>query len=69
MTDSKPSVLVARRLPQVGANALAAACEVRRGGLDVTPVRLLELAPGVDAIVVDNVLASLADEEPPNRVA
>jgi glyoxylate reductase len=46
-------VLIARRLPEVGVRSLAASCEIREGGIDVTPERLLELAPGANAIVAD----------------
>jgi glyoxylate reductase len=46
-------VLVARRLPPAGIERIAARCEVREGGLEVTRDRLLELARGVDAIVAD----------------
>jgi glyoxylate reductase len=49
-------VLVARRLPPPGVERLATACEVREGGLDVTPQRLLQLVSGVDAIVADPTL-------------
>jgi glyoxylate reductase len=41
----------------VGTERLADACEIREGGLDATPSRLLELAPGVDAIVADPTVA------------
>jgi glyoxylate reductase len=47
-----PTVLVARRLLPAGLDRLAD-CEVREGGLEVTRERLLELAPGADAIVAD----------------
>jgi glyoxylate reductase len=46
-------VLVARRLPSAGTERLAAECEVREGGTEVSAERLLELARGVDAIVAD----------------
>jgi glyoxylate reductase len=46
-------VLVARRLPPAGTERIAARCEVREGGLEVTREGLLELARGVDAIVAD----------------
>ncbi len=49
----KPAVLIARRLPAAGFERLAESCELTEGGLDVTPERLLELAPGADAIVAD----------------
>jgi lactate dehydrogenase-like 2-hydroxyacid dehydrogenase len=52
-TDRKPAVLIARRLLPAGADRLAARCELREGGLNVTAEDLLALAPGVDAIVAD----------------
>ena len=52
-TDRKPAVLIARRLLPAGADRLAARCELRQGGLNVTADELLALAPGVDAIVAD----------------
>ena len=51
--QSTPSVLIARRLLPAGRERLAAACQVRDGGLDATAERLRELAPGVAAIVAD----------------
>jgi glyoxylate reductase len=54
-------VLVARRLLPAGLDPLAAEFEIREGGLDVTRERLLELAPGADAIVADPTVA--IDEE------
>jgi glyoxylate reductase len=51
--QSTPSVLVARLLLPAGLDRLAASCEIRQGGLDATPERLRELAPGVAAIVSD----------------
>ena len=53
LTSSRPTALVARRLLPAGLDRLAAGCEIREGGLDADPERLLELAPGVDAIVAD----------------
>jgi glyoxylate reductase len=50
-------VLIARRLLAVGTERLAGACEIREGGLDASATRLLELAPGVDAIVADPTVA------------
>jgi glyoxylate reductase len=50
-------VLVARRLLPVGTERLAGACEIREGGLDASPARLREMAPGVDAIVADPTVA------------
>ena len=50
-------MLVARQLPAAGLERLAASCEIREGGLDVTPERLLELAPGAEAIVADPTVA------------
>jgi glyoxylate reductase len=46
-------VLIARHLPSAGSERLAAECDVRDGGLDLTRDRMLELARGVDAIVSD----------------
>jgi len=54
-------VLVARRLLRAGLDSLAADFEIREGGLEVTRERLLELAPGADAIVADPTVA--IDEE------
>ena len=50
-------MLVARRLLPAGTDRLAGACEIREGGLDAAPARLLELAPGVEAIVADPTVA------------
>jgi glyoxylate reductase len=50
-------VLVARRLLRAGLDSLAADFEIREGGLEVTRERLLELAPGADAIVADPTVA------------
>jgi glyoxylate reductase len=49
----RPVVLIARRLLPAGLELLRKSCEIREGGLDVTPGSLLELVPGVDAIVAD----------------
>lgn len=57
MTDATPSVLVARRLLPAGLERLAGRFEIREGGLDVTPERLLELAPGAAAVVTDPTVA------------
>ena len=46
-------MLVARTLLPAGLELLAASCEIREGGLDADREGLLELAPGVDAIVAD----------------
>jgi glyoxylate reductase len=51
--EPTPTVLIARRLLPAGLDRLAALGEIREGGLDATPERLRELAPGVDAIVSD----------------
>jgi glyoxylate reductase len=51
--DPRPVVLICRRLLPAGRDRLAARCEIREGGLDATPEKLLPLAPGVDAIVAD----------------
>jgi glyoxylate reductase len=40
-----------------GLDRLAAHCDIREGGLDADRERLLELAPGVDAIVADPTVA------------
>jgi glyoxylate reductase len=48
-----PVVLICRRLLPAGRELLAARCEIREGGLDAPPEELLDLAPGVDAIVAD----------------
>jgi glyoxylate reductase len=53
VADSNPPVLIARRLLPAGRNRIAAEYEVREGGLDATPERLRDLAPGVAAIVAD----------------
>jgi len=50
---SRPAVLVARRLLAAGYERLAESCEITEGGIHVTRQRLLELAPGADAIVAD----------------
>src|SRR5690242_15934616 len=52
-SDSRPAVLIARRLLPAGRDRLAERCELREGGLDSTPEALLDLAPGVTAIVAD----------------
>ena len=52
-----PVVLVARLLLPAGRERLEGHCELREGGLDVTPERLIELAPGADAIVADPTIA------------
>ena len=57
VVDSPPIVLVARRLPAVGLERLAAACEVRVGGLDASVERLRDLAAGAEAIVSDPTVA------------
>ena len=49
----RPAVLIARRLLPAGLERLAGECEIREGGLEATAKRLLELAPGVAAIVAD----------------
>src|SRR6476660_6574315 len=54
---ARPRVLVARTLLPAGMELLAERCEVVEGGLDVEPKRLLELAPGVAAIVADPTVA------------
>ncbi len=50
---AKPVVLIARVLLPAGRELLEAEAELREGGLDSTPEGLLELAPGVNAIVAD----------------
>jgi glyoxylate reductase len=51
------TVLVARRLLPAGMERLAGQCEIREGGLEATADELLELAPGVDAIIADPTVA------------
>ena len=46
-------MLIARRLPPAGTDRLLETCSIKEGGLEATPERLLELAPGVEAIVAD----------------
>lgn len=46
-------MLIARRLSPAGSDRLAERCLIKEGGLTATPERLLELAPGVAAIVAD----------------
>jgi glyoxylate reductase len=54
MPGAEPRVvLICRRLLPAGRDPLAARCEIREGGLDATPEKLLKLAPGVAAIVAD----------------
>src|SRR5215208_863534 len=48
-----PTVLVCRRLLPAGRDLLRTRCQIREGGLDATPQELVELAPGVAAIVAD----------------
>ena len=48
-----PAVLVCRRLLPAGRDLLLTRCQIREGGLDATPQELVELAPGVAAIVAD----------------
>jgi glyoxylate reductase len=55
--STRPRVLVARTLLPAGLTLLTERCEVVEGGLDVEPRRLLELAPGVAAIVADPTVA------------
>jgi|SoiMethySBSTD1v2_1073268.scaffolds.fasta_scaffold00200_45 glyoxylate reductase len=51
--ESKPVVLVCRRLLPAGRERLEARCEIRDGGLEASPEDLLALAPGAAAIVAD----------------
>ncbi|HKG18540.1 MAG TPA: D-glycerate dehydrogenase [Candidatus Limnocylindrales bacterium] len=54
MPDAElPTVLVCRRLLPAGRDLLRTRCQIRVGGLDATPQELVELAPGVAAIVAD----------------
>ena len=46
-------VLICRVLLPAGRDLLTDVAELREGGLDATRERLLELVPGVDAIVAD----------------
>ena len=48
-----PTVLIARSLLAAGAARLREQAELRAGGLDADRARLLELAPGAEAIVAD----------------
>ncbi len=50
---AKPVVLIARVLLPAGRELLADVAELREGGLGATAEDLLELAPGVEAIVAD----------------
>jgi glyoxylate reductase len=52
-SDSRPIVLICRRLLPAGRDRLAARCEIREGSLGATPEELLQLGRGVDAIVAD----------------
>ncbi|MGH2963186.1 MAG: 2-hydroxyacid dehydrogenase [Solirubrobacterales bacterium] len=61
VSGPRPTVLIALRLLPAGRDRLEAHCEIREGGLDATPERLRELAPGVDAIVSDPTVT--VDEE------
>jgi glyoxylate reductase len=54
---ARPKVVVARVLLAAGMELLAESCEVVEGGLDATPERILELAPGAAAIVADPTVA------------
>jgi glyoxylate reductase len=51
--ESKPIVLVCRRLLPAGRERLEARCEIRDGGLEASREDLLALAPGAAAIVAD----------------
>ncbi len=55
--EARPRVVVARVLLPAGMELLADACEVAEGGLDASPERVLELAPGAAAIVADPTVA------------
>jgi glyoxylate reductase len=50
-------VLICRRLLPAGLERLAGSCDLVEGGLDATPERLLQLAPGAVAIVADPTVA------------
>jgi glyoxylate reductase len=52
-SSARSVVLIARVLLPAGRELLEAECELREGGLDATRERILELAPGVEAIVAD----------------
>jgi len=54
---AKPVVLIARRLLPAGRELLEGTAELREGGLNATADELLELAPGVRAIVADPTVA------------
>lgn len=52
------AVLICRKLLPAGSSLLErAGCELREGGLDATPKRLRELAPGCAAIIADPTVA------------
>lgn len=57
MAAPKPTVLIARRLPQVGLELLAGTAQIVEGGLETRPGQLRELAAGVSAIVADPTVA------------
>jgi glyoxylate reductase len=50
---ARPTVAVARVLPEAGLRVLEERYEIRAGGLDVTPEALLELVQAAAAIVAD----------------
>lgn len=53
MAAPKPTVLIARRLPQAGLELLGGSCDILTGAPDASPGALRELARGVDGIVAD----------------
>ncbi|HEY7256540.1 MAG TPA: D-glycerate dehydrogenase [Solirubrobacterales bacterium] len=57
VSGSHPIVLIARRIPAVGAERIAERCELREGGLGATPERIGQLSRGVEAIVADPTVA------------
>ncbi len=53
MPPETPIVLIARELLAAGLEALGERYEVRRGGLQATRAEIIELADGVDAVIID----------------
>jgi glyoxylate reductase len=53
MSGARPTVLIARQLPENGRARIAERCELREGGLQAGSNLLRELADGVNAIVSD----------------
>jgi glyoxylate reductase len=57
VSEPRPTVLIARRIPAAGADRIAERCELREGGLGATPEQIGELARGTEAIVADPTVA------------